>query len=160
MIALPTELAVSAGMFLLTIAMHLTGLTLLVGLGRIHITRWRTPWLSMDRALIPMALATGVAVIHVAEVMAYAGLYKALGAAQTWEHAIFYSAASYSTAGLPDVDFDAPWRVVGALESLNGFILIGWSTAFLFETLHRIMNTEEDHPFPLGAIAHRRSKAR
>lgn len=47
------------------------------------------------------------------------------------------------------------WRIVGALEAVNGMLLIGWSTAFLFYVLNRLLEpTEEaDHPLPRGAIA-------
>ena len=43
--------------------------------------------------------------------------------------------------------------MTGGLESLNGMLLIGWSTAFLFQNLHRILTNEDDHPLPAGAIA-------
>ena len=46
------------------------------------------------------------------------------------------------------------WRIVGALEAVNGMLLIGWSTAFLFQVLtHLLEPAEDDHPLPKGAIA-------
>ena len=45
------------------------------------------------------------------------------------------------------------WRLLAAFEAVNGMLLMGWSTAFLFQTLHRILQTEESHPLPVGAIA-------
>jgi hypothetical protein len=153
MIDLPLQLAISAGMFALTIVLHLLGLMGLVRLGRLHIERWRTPWLHIDRVLVPTMLAVGLAVIHLVEVGVYALLFDALHATSTLEQAIYYSASSYSTAGVPGLSFRAEWRVLASLEALNGILLIGWSTAFLFQTLHRILNAEGDHPFPAGAIA-------
>ena len=40
-----------------------------------------------------------------------------------------------TTAGFSD-----EWRLVGALEALVGFILIGWSTAFMVRTLRKIID--------------------
>ena len=61
--------------------------------------------------------------------------------------------ASYSTANIDANALRPHWREVGAMESLNGMLLIGWSTAFLFQNLHRILHSEEGHPLPAGAIA-------
>ena len=36
--------------------------------------------------------------------------------------------------------FDALLPQVGALEALIGFVLIGWSTAFMVRTLRRIID--------------------
>jgi ascorbate-specific PTS system EIIC-type component UlaA len=36
--------------------------------------------------------------------------------------------------------FPEEWRLVGALEALVGFLLIGWSTAFMVQTLRRIID--------------------
>jgi hypothetical protein len=153
MTSLPLELAVSAGMFGLTILVHLLGLTGLLGFTRLHIEKLRTPWLQLDRLLVPLSLALGVFVIHGLEVAAYAVLFKGLDAAGTWERAVFISSAAYSTAATPDGAFPSGWRVTVSLEALNGILLLGWSTAFLFQTLHRILTTEEGHPLPEGAIA-------
>ena len=44
--------------------------------------------------------------------------------------------------------------MVGALEAVNGMLLIGWSTAFLFQVVSHLMEpSDEDHPLPRGAIA-------
>jgi hypothetical protein len=153
MTSLPLELAVSAGMFGLTILIHLLGLMSLLALARLHIEKLRTPWLQLDRLLVPLSLAWGLFLIHGLEVAAYAVLYWGLDTTGTWERAVFISAAAYSTASTPDGSFPHSWRVTVSLEALNGVLLIGWSTAFLFQTLHRILTTEEGHPLQEGAIA-------
>lgn len=153
MTALPTELAVSAGMFGLTILIHLVGLMALLGFTRIHIEKLRTPWLSVDRLLVPLSLALGLFLLHGLEVATYAVLYRGLGTTATWEQAVFISSAAYSTASTADASFPHGWRVTVSLEALNGVLLIGWSTAFLFQTLHRILTTEAGHPLQEGAIA-------
>jgi voltage-gated potassium channel len=150
---LPVELAVSAGMFVLTVVVHLTGLMILLKITRLHLTHARTPWLALDRVLVPILFALGLFALHGVEVAAYAVLYHAVGATQTWEQGIYYSTSAYSTAGVGGQTFANRWRVTGGLESLDGMLLIGWSTAFLFQNLYRILTNEEDHPLPAGAIA-------
>ena len=44
----------------------------------------------------------------------------------------------FSTIGYGELAFDPSWRLLTALEGINGFIMIGWSTAYLVRasTLH------------------------
>jgi hypothetical protein len=37
-----------------------------------------------------------------------------------------------------DSSLAASWRLVGAIEGINGVLLMGWSVAFLVSELHRI----------------------
>jgi hypothetical protein len=150
---LPEELLVSLGLVALLMLTHMTGLLLLVRLTRVHIEHFRTPWLVLDRLLVPLTLGAGIFLLHAAEVWIYAVVYRLVGAMHTWESALFLSAGAYSTAGWPELHVPDGWRVTAALESLAGMILVGWSTAFLFQTLHRILATEQNHPLPEGAIA-------
>ena len=155
---LPLELAVSGAMWVATVIIHLSGLMTLLKLARLHLVHARTPWLSLDRLLVPMLMALGLFALHGLEVLAYAVLFDQVHATQNWEQAIYYSTSAYSTAGVGGQTFANRWRVVGGSESLNGMLLIGWSTAFLFQNLYRILIDEEDHPLPAGAIAYRRAK--
>jgi hypothetical protein len=46
--------------------------------------------------------------------------------------AMLYSLGSMSTRGASGVDVKPEWRIMGAIESLDGMLLFGLSTAFLF----------------------------
>jgi hypothetical protein len=69
------------------------------------------------------------------------------------EEALYLSIGAYSTAGWADVHPPSGWRVVMSLESVNGLLMVGWSTAFFFHNITRLMVTDESHPLPMGAIA-------
>lgn len=153
MTSLPIQLALAAFMFLLTIIVHIVGLMGLQKLASLHLRRWRTPWLGLDRLLVPTGFAFGLALIHFTEVMIYAESFVLLRAADSLDQALWFSLASYTTADVPETTLDQGWRVFGAFEALNGILLLGWSTAFLFENLRRILTSEDSHPLPLGAIA-------
>jgi len=151
--SLAEELLVSLGLVAVLILVHMVGLLTLTRITRAHIRHFRTPWLTLDRLLVPLTMGTCLFTLHGLEVGAYALTYQLGGATKSWEEAIYLSAGAYSTAGWADVHLADGWRVTAALESLAGLLLMGWSTAFLFQTLQRILATEETHPLPEGAIA-------
>jgi hypothetical protein len=54
-----------------------------------------------------------------------------VNAAPNLEDALFLSTTTFSTLGADRTAVSQPWRLLTALESVDGFILIGWSIAFL-----------------------------
>jgi hypothetical protein len=150
---LPEELLASFGMVALMIVGHMVGRLTLIRATRLHIEHFRTPWLVLDRLLVPLTMGVGLFALHGLEVWTYAALYRGVGASGTWEEALYLSAGAYSTAGWQGANVPDGWRVTASLEAVTGMLLMGWSTAFLFQTLHRILATEENHPLPEGAIA-------
>ena len=53
-----------------------------------------------------------------------------------------YGSDSYTTYGHSDLYLEAHWRLMGALEALNGMLLFGLTTAFLYGVLQRVWPTE------------------
>src|SRR3712207_7923959 len=49
-----------------------------------------------------------------------------------------FSITSFATLGIGDVVPADYWRILGGLESLNGFLLIGWSTAYIISASMRL----------------------
>jgi voltage-gated potassium channel len=157
--SLGRELLISTGMVPAMVLLHLVGLSLLIQLTRIHVMRFATS-VRVDRVLVPLGMVLGIFVIHGVEIWAYAGLYWLAGATDRLEEALYLSLGAYSTTGWVDVHLRAGWRVVVSLESVNGLLLVGWSTAFFFQNITRLMVTEESHPLPEGAIAREAPKRR
>ena len=147
------ELLVLVGMVAATVVLHMLGLIALTTATRLHIEHFRTRWLALDRVLVPLTMVMGLFLLHSLEVFAYAAAFHVGGATYSWEEALYLSAGAYSTAGWSGVMVPPEWRLLAAFESLNGMLLLGWSTAFLFQALQRILETEETHPLPEGAIA-------
>ena len=65
------------------------------------------------------------------EVWSWAVAYDWLRATDRFADALYLSTAMFSTIGYGEIAFDHQWRLMTALEGINGFLLIGWSTAFL-----------------------------
>ena len=89
---------------------------------------------------LPFALAMGVAVLVVtvllaAEAALWAGVYVMIGAQPDVPNAMLYSLEAMTTFGHADVYLAPHWQFLGALEALNGVILIGLTTAFIFSLL-------------------------
>jgi hypothetical protein len=154
---LQRELVISTGMVLFTVLTHLIGLSVLVHLTRIHITKFATT-VQMDRILVPLGMVLGLFMIHGIEIWTYAMVYFLSGIAHGIEPALYLSIGAYTTNGWVDIHLPPGWRIVLSLEGVNGLLLVGWSTAYLFQNLNRVMLTEESHPLPEGAIARIRRK--
>jgi hypothetical protein len=137
-------LLVASLMVVLTVAIHFFGVTVLL-----RLLRRRTSPHAADplhrQAVLALIVVLGLIALHGLEVWAYAALYLVLGEFRTLEEALYFSAVSFSTAGFGDVVMTSRWRVISAVESINGFVLIGWSTAMLVTVTARMRRAEEHH---------------
>lgn len=136
------QLAIATIMVLLTVMIHGAGLLLLMRLLRIELHEEATmhlPALSARTLAFVLALALGLFALHGVEIWAYAILYLGLGALANLETALFFSTITYSTVGYDDQGFALSWQLVAAIEAINGVILLGWSTAFFFAVMSRLM---------------------
>jgi hypothetical protein len=127
-----------------TCAIHLFGIAALMLLLRRHRRRQQASAMLLREGLAIAGAAAGLFVLHGAEIWLYAGFYLAVGALPSLEAALYFSTASYTTVGYGDVVLKPGWRVLGAIESANGIILLGWSTAFFVAIVSRIRWLESE----------------
>jgi Ion channel len=85
-----------------------------------------------------VVIALALFVLHLAEIGLFAALYAGVAAAPDFAGALYYSASAYTTAGNGIEDLGKGWRLLGATEALAGFLLIGWSVAYLVARLRRL----------------------
>lgn len=150
------QLVIATAIVSATIVIHLVGLDALLGLIRWYLRRVAR-LVTLDRLLAPLGIVLGLFVLHGVEIWLYALVYWRSGMLRTIEQALYFSTSAYSTLGETGALLPEAWRVVGVLEGINGMLLIGWSTAFLFQMLQHLMWDEaEPHSLPRGAIARRR----
>jgi hypothetical protein len=71
-------------------------------------------------------------------------VFLATNAITPFQDALYFSTVSFSTVGYGDIIVGAQWRLLASLEAINGFLLIGWSTAYLVSASTR------HGPFRLG----------
>jgi hypothetical protein len=152
---LAAQLLLSTALVSATVVVHLIGLGILQRLVRLHLERFLI-LVHLDRVIVPLGVVLGLFVVHGAEIWLYALTYEAMGLTGTLEDALFISTSSYSTIGEAAGLMPADWRLVGVLEGVNGMLLIGWSTAFLFQLLNHLMTDDEEIQAQRGAISRRR----
>jgi hypothetical protein len=75
--------------------------------------------------------------LHGVESGAWAAPYVALGARPDFASAMLHSLSAMTTYGRANIFLAGHWQLMGALEALNGMMLFGLTTAFLFAVLER-----------------------
>lgn len=132
------QLGASALLVLLMTIIHGAGLIGISRLLRLNADRLEERDLDYRAFLLMGAVGFLVFALHLIEIWVFAAFYLAVGAIATVEGALYYSAAAYATLGRTVDSFPFEWRLVGALEALVGFLLIGWSTAFMVSTMNKL----------------------
>jgi hypothetical protein len=95
------------------------------------------------RFLFMFAMVMGIVamlatVLHGVESIAWAVAYRLLGALPDNKSAMLYSLGAMTTYGHATISLEDRWQLMGALEALNGMLLFGLTTAFLFAMIQRV----------------------
>ena len=94
------------------------------------------------KALTITIVVLAVTFTLIVEIWIWALFYLAVGTLPDLEAALYFSTSSFTTVGFGDVVLDKDWRMISSIEATNGFLLFGWSTAFIFEIVSRIYRKE------------------
>jgi hypothetical protein len=90
------------------------------------------------QALRLAAVTFLVTTLHAFEAMTWALTYRIVGALGNFKAAVLYSLGALTSFGHPNIFLDRDWQLLGALEALNGLLLMGLTTAFLYAVLRRL----------------------
>jgi hypothetical protein len=124
----------------LTLTIHAAAVVILAfAAGRIHMrleARRLKAW-NLIPILICLVGVIGLllAVLHGIECGIWAAAYVWLAALDSPLNALLYSLDSMSTRGASGLTLQPPWRMMGALEAVDGMLLFGVSTAYLFAVM-------------------------
>ena len=134
---LATNLALGTLRISLTVVIHTFGL-----MGVTHAMSWVTDRIRLhghrSRMLAMNTVVIGVFAVLTAEVWLWAAGFSLIGVVDDFETALYFSTITFSTVGYGDVVPHPEWRMLAALEGVNGFLLIGWSTAYLIAAGMRV----------------------
>ena len=128
-------------LIVLTIAIHTTAVVLMAFRLETRIrVRVDTHQRDRLRAISTMighiaAVALILAALHGLEGVLWASAYWWLGALDSFTDASVYSLASMTTFEIPGLTLPSRWQMISALEAVNGALLFGISTAFLFAVI-------------------------
>jgi len=140
-------------LIVLTMAIHATAVVMLALVGvRIRV-RLETPGLKVWNLISILICVIGViglllAVLHGIECGIWAAAYLWLGAFDSPMDAVFYSLDSMSTRGASGLTLRRPWEIMGALEAVDGMLLFGVSTAYLFSVMQVYWSMLTAHATP------------
>lgn len=135
------ELSVSSVMIVLTVTIHGAGLFVLARALRLEAREeavGHVPPMSPRGLLTTLFVILGLFALHGVEIWLYSFLYLLLDAVHPLREAVYFSTITYAAIGYSDEAMAERWRLVGAIEGINGIILIGWSTAFFISVVARM----------------------
>ncbi len=128
-------------LIVLTIAIHTTAVVLMAfGLEtsiRVGVDKQKPDWLRAIPTVIGHigAVALILAALHGLEGVLWASAYRWLGAFDSFTEASVYALASMTTFEIPGLTLPPRFQMISALEAVNGVLLFGISTAFLFAVI-------------------------
>jgi hypothetical protein len=131
-------------MVILTVVIHFIGLLLLLRVLRYRGHRFRARESALGRGALILLVILGIFAIHTLEVWFYALCFLGIGAIGDFESSLYFSTVTFASLGYGDIVLSSKWRLFGAIEAVNGLILIAWSTAFLISLMSRLRTLEHD----------------
>ena len=141
-----------APLIVLTVLAHCAGLVLIhqnVVL-KIQATSSRSRPFVLIAEIVAIAVLL-LTILHAIEAAAWAAAYVALGARPDAASAMLYSLSAITAYGHANVYLAEHWQLMGALEALNGMMLFGLTTAFLFSVLHSSFQISATESAPKAA---------
>lgn len=134
------ELSLATVMVLVTVTIHGTGLMFLGRMLASLDDRWgAAQMLSWHGWFVTVAVVMGLFLLHGLEIWLYALLFSKLGAVPEFREAVYFSTSSYGSIGYGDSAIAGQWKLLGAIEGINGSILLGWSVAFFVTVMARML---------------------
>ena len=127
-------------LIVLTMTIHAAAV-LIVALGTTRIrVQWETRSLHEWNLIAIQICATALiglllAVLHGIECVIWAAAYLWVGVLDSPTDALLYSIDSMATLGASGLTLQRPWQLMGGLEAVNGMILFGVSTAYVFAVM-------------------------
>jgi hypothetical protein len=117
-------------LIVLTILIHVFGISLL---------RERAVWHFNRRTQVRKPTAEFVVVMGAITL----AVTISLGVLPNYRTAMLYSLNAITSYGHTNISLSDYWHLLGALEALNGWLLFGFSTAFLFGMIQKVWSVED-----------------
>jgi len=80
--------------------------------------------------------------LHAIEAGVWAAAYLGLGALPDFKSAMLFSLDAITSYGHANLELEQHWHLLGSLEALNGWLLFGLTTAFLFGMLEEVWRSD------------------
>jgi hypothetical protein len=93
--------------------------------------------------VIMIAIVSVLMAFHLAEIAVWSLGYALLDVVPPGVDRFYFAFVNYTTLGYGDIVPVADWRLLGPMTAMNGVLLIGWSTAVIFEALRRAVRASD-----------------
>ena len=132
------QIVIGSAMIAITVVIHTVGL-----IGLIPILRASAAVLAEFHELgrlilLLIAVIIGIFLIHSLEIWLWAAVLVWLGEFDNFQRALYFSTTTYTTLGYGDITLQVRWQLLAGLEAVNGVLLFGVSTAFIFATIRQL----------------------
>lgn len=138
-IALLLPIAVGVAAIICTILIHALPLSATVRflsrekrLGRVGVSFW------LDTGIVAGVIVLAL-VAHLVEMAFWAVLFMTCGEFTSFKTAYYHSAVNYTSLGYGDIIMSPAWRLLGPIETVDGMLLFGVSTAMTFAVIQRLI---------------------
>jgi hypothetical protein len=136
------QLMVGAMMLGITAVFHAMALDYIIrkaGKVEKHLRRWPF-W----KPLAASGVILSVFLSHVVQIWMWVALYLQCGCSPLngLADALYFATVTYTTLGYGDITLDPSCRMLSGIEAANGFIMFGWTTAFIFEVISNLYRQE------------------
>jgi hypothetical protein len=125
------NLLLAAILNLLTFLIHGLGLVALTRLTDFLVARPLLEGRAWAKLAAVSILATGLMFLLCVEMALWAAAFVGVGAFADFNTAFYFSTSAFATIGFGDVAPAKEWELASSLEGTTGFLIIGWSTAYL-----------------------------
>lgn len=125
-------------MLLVAIAFQVVGLVGIEGLLRWSQARRKKPRSLMNFLWMALLLSNAILLLHIVEATAWAWLYVKLEAIDDFPSAILFSFNAITSYGHNNSQLADKWKLLGAIEAMNGVMIFGISTAFFINALSQM----------------------
>jgi Ion channel len=102
------------------------------------------------RFLMDLAIVMGVTLLalaaHLVEIAIWALVFDLCREFPNFAPAFYHSAVNYTSLGYGDVVMSSSWKLLGPLETADGMLMFGLTTAMIFAVIQRFVQTKFGDP--------------
>ncbi len=137
-------LLIGAVMIGVTVITHAIALDFIIKHARRVEIFLRTRSFFLWKPIAAGSLVIGVFSSHVVQIWLWALLYLLLKCEPltNLSDALYFATVTYTTLGYGDITLKPNFRMLSGVEAINGIIMFGWTTAFIFEVISQIYRRE------------------
>jgi hypothetical protein len=132
-------LAIGLGMYVLTSCVLMVPTAIVIRIATSRHPRSLTRPSSITNFILLQLVSALVLFGHLVNIALWAVLFWRLDEFAGFEAAYYHSAVNYSSLGYGDVVMSKRWHLLGPLETINGIIMFGISTALIFALMMRLI---------------------